>query len=301
MLLDAEEFDVSGLESSVWSAGVTAGDPLSLRAARPCALSPELIEEALGQARVRTMVSGLPEEQRRELIEAVLEQLADGREELPEELNERVLDGMLGALIAEFWLQVLTDLKTRGLQDVLVCCVDGLTGFPDAIEAVYPRTWVQTCLVHAVRAALRFVPYKDKKKVAADLRKIYTAVDRDHAEAELEHFAETWNPKYPMISASWIENWERIIPFLAFPPDLRRAVYTTNTIEALNRQIRKTIKTRGSFPDEDSARKLLYLAITRAPRPTEMAAHLRLELRARRVPNPLRRPHTRHCNLAITT
>jgi putative transposase len=167
---------------------------------------------------------------------------------------------------AKFWLQVLTDLKTRGVQDVLVCCIDGLTGFPDAIEAVYPKAWVQTCLVHAVRAALRFVPYKDRRAVAADLKKIYTAVDRDHAESELEHFAETWDHKYPMISASWIENWERIVPFLAFPPDVRRAVYTTNTIEALNRQIRKIIKTRGSFPDEDSARKLLYLAITRAQR-----------------------------------
>jgi putative transposase len=167
---------------------------------------------------------------------------------------------------AKFWLQVLTELRQRGVQDVLVCCVDGLTGFPDAIEAVFPRTWVQTCLVHQVRASLRFVPYKDKKKVAQDLRKIYTAVDRDHAEHELEAFAETWDQRYPMISASWIEHWERIVPFLAFPPDLRRAVYTTNTIEALNRQIRKIIKTRGSFPTEDSARKLLYLAITRAQR-----------------------------------
>jgi putative transposase len=165
---------------------------------------------------------------------------------------------------AKFWLQVLTDLKTRDVHDVMVCCVDGLTGFPEAIEAVYPKAWVQTCIVHAIRAALRFVPYKDKKKVAADLRKIYTAVDRDHAEQELERFAETWDAKYPMISQSWLENWERIVPFLAFPPDVRRAVYTTNTIEALNRQIRKIIKTRGSFPDEDSARKLLYLAITRA-------------------------------------
>jgi putative transposase len=167
---------------------------------------------------------------------------------------------------AKFWLAVLTDLKTRGVQDVLVCCVDGLTGFPDAIEAVFPQAWVQTCLVHAVRAALRFVPYKDKRAVAADLKKIYTASDRDAAWDQLEAFAERWDPKYPMISASWTESWERIVPFLAFPPELRRAVYTTNTIEALNRQIRKIIKTRGSFPDEDSARKLLYLAITRAQR-----------------------------------
>ena len=167
---------------------------------------------------------------------------------------------------AKFWLQVLTELKQRGVQDVLVCCVDGLTGFPDAIEAVYPQTWVQTCLVHQVRSSLRFVPHKDKKKVASDLRKIYTAVDRDHAERELEAFAETWDQRYPMISASWIEHWERIVPFLAFPQDVRRVVYTTNTIEALNRQIRKIIKTRGSFPNEDSARKLLYLAINNAER-----------------------------------
>src|SRR5579884_1841866 len=165
---------------------------------------------------------------------------------------------------AKFWLQVLTELKTRGVQDVLVCCVDGLTGFPEAIEAVYPKTWVQTCLVHLVRSSLRFVPYKDRRQVAKDLKAIYTAVDRDHAWEELERFAETWDPKYPMISASWTEHWERVVPFLAFPPDVRRAVYTTNTIEALNRQIRKIIKTRGSFPNEDSARKLLYLAITRA-------------------------------------
>jgi putative transposase len=165
---------------------------------------------------------------------------------------------------AKFWLQVLTELKTRGLHDVLVCCVDGLTGFPDAIEAVYPQTWVQTCLVHQVRSSLRFVPYKDKKQVAADLKRIYTAADRDHAETALEAFADKWDNRYPMISASWLEHWERIVPFLAFPPDLRRVVYTTNTIEALNRQIRKIIKTRGSFPTEDSARKLLYLAITGA-------------------------------------
>ena len=167
---------------------------------------------------------------------------------------------------AKFWLQVLTELRQRGVQDVLVCCVDGLAGFPEAIEAVYPQAWVQTCIVHQIRSSLRFVPYRDRRAVAADLKKIYTAVDRDHAEAELERFAEKWDHRYPMISARWIEHWERIVPFLAFPPDVRRVVYTTNTIEALNRQIRKIIKTRGSFPNEDSARKLLYLAITRAQR-----------------------------------
>lgn len=165
---------------------------------------------------------------------------------------------------AKFWLAVLTELRQRGVEDVLVCCVDGLAGFPEAIEAVYPKAWVQTCLVHQVRSSLRFVPYRDRRQVAGDLKKIYTATDRDAAEAELERFAERWDARYPMISAAWIEHWEHIVPFLAFPHDVRRVVYTTNTIEALNRQIRKIIKTRGHFPNEDSARKLLFLAITNA-------------------------------------
>jgi putative transposase len=122
----------------------------------------------------------------------------------------------------------LTELKQRGVQDVLVCCVDGLQGFPEAIEAVYPKTWVQTCLVHLVRSSLRFVPYKDRRPVAHDLKLIYTAVDRDHAWEQLERFAEKWDPKYPMISQGWTEHWERVVPFLAFPPDVRRAVYTTD-------------------------------------------------------------------------
>jgi putative transposase len=165
---------------------------------------------------------------------------------------------------AKFWLAVLTDLKQRGVQDVLVCCVDGLTGFPDAIEAVFPQAWVQTCLVHLVRSSLRFVPYRDKRAVAADLKKIYTATDQDAAADELARFADKWDGRYPTISRGWLEHWEQITPFLAFPPDVRRAIYTTNTIEALNRQIRKIIKTRGHFPTEDAARKLIYLAITRA-------------------------------------
>lgn len=193
---------------------------------------------------------------------------------------------------AKFWLSVLTELKQRGLTDVLVCCVDGLTGFPQAIEAVFPETWVQTCLVHQVRASMRFVPYKDRRAVASDLKTIYTAVDRDHAETELERFAARWDAKYPMISASWIEHFEQIVPFLAFPPDLRRAVYTTNTIEALNRQIRKTIKTRGSFPTEDSARKLLYLSITRAQRKWRHTYNWRSALTAFRIHFGDRIPNT---------
>lgn len=165
---------------------------------------------------------------------------------------------------AKFWLGVLSELKHRGVDDVLVCCVDGLTGFPEAIGAVYPHAWVQTCVVHQIRSSVRYVSYKDRKAVCADLKKIYTAIDRDHAEDELLAFAEKWDGRYPMISASWTASWEHIVPFLAFPADLRRIVYTTNTIEALNRQIRKHVKTRGSFPTQDAARKLLYLTITNA-------------------------------------
>ena len=129
---------------------------------------------------------------------------------------------------AKFWLQVLTDLKQRGVADVLVCCVDGLTGFPEAIEAVFPQTWVQTCIVHLVRSSMRFVPYKDRRAVAADLKKIYTATDQDAAADELARFADKWDQRFPTISRSWLEHWEHVIPFLAFPPDLRRVVYTTD-------------------------------------------------------------------------
>jgi putative transposase len=165
---------------------------------------------------------------------------------------------------AKFWLGVLSELKQRGVGDVLVCCVDGLTGFVEAIEAVFPQAWVQTCIVHQVRSSLRFVPYRDRRAVAADLKRIYTAVDQDAAADELQRFADKWDARYPTISRSWLEHWEQITPFLAFPPDLRRVTYTTNTIEALNRQIRKIIKTRGHFPTQDAARKLIYLAITNA-------------------------------------
>jgi putative transposase len=184
---------------------------------------------------------------------------------------------------AKFWLSVLSELKQRGVRDVLVCCVDGLKGFPEAIEAVFPHTWVQTCIVHQIRSSLRFVSYRDRKQVAADLKKIYTSIDRDAAETELERFAEKWDRRYPMISAGWIENWERIVPFLAFPPDVRRIVYTTNTIEALNRQIRKHIKTRGSFPTQDAARKLLYLTITNAQKTWKTAYNWSAALAAFRI------------------
>jgi putative transposase len=165
---------------------------------------------------------------------------------------------------AKFWMQVLTDLKTRGVRDILICCVDGLTGFPEAIEAIFPKTTVQTCIVHLIRASLKYVPRREREQVARELKPIYTAVDADQAQAELEAFDEKWGDRFPVITQAWLNAWEHVTPFLAFPEEVRRVIYTTNAIEALNRQLRKAIKTKGSFPNEDSARKLVYLALQNA-------------------------------------
>jgi putative transposase len=165
---------------------------------------------------------------------------------------------------AKFWLSVLTELKHRGVGDILFVCVDGLQGFPEAIEQAFPRATVQVCVVHQIRSSMRYVSYKDRKTVAADLRPIYTAPTVEAAEDALHAFAEKWDHRYPTISQSWLEHWEHITPFLAYSPEIRRVIYTTNSIEALHRQIRKIIKTRGSFPTQDAARKLIYLAIQKA-------------------------------------
>jgi len=165
---------------------------------------------------------------------------------------------------AKFWLAVLNDLRRRGVADVLISCVDGLKGFPEAIEATFPKAWVQTCIVHLIRASLRYVNYRDKKKVATALRPIYTAANADDALLELDAFEAEWGARYPAAVQAWRACWEHVTPFLALPEDLRRAVYTTNTIEGLHRQVRKAIKTRGHFPDEQAATKLIYLALIKA-------------------------------------
>lgn len=162
---------------------------------------------------------------------------------------------------AKFWLKVLTDLKNRGLKDILIACCDGLKGFPQAIEAVYPQTQVQLCIVHLIRNCLRYVPWKDSKAVAADLKPIYQAATLEDAEAALEAFAEKWDETYPAISQIWLRHWENIIPLFDYPMDIRRVIYTTNAIESLNRSLRKVIKTKAVFPDEESVFKLMYLAL----------------------------------------
>lgn len=165
---------------------------------------------------------------------------------------------------AKFWLAILNDLRNRGCEDVFVLCADGLTGLPEAVEAAFPKTVFQTCIVHMVRSSTRFVAWKDRKAVCADLRTIYTAPNLEAAEQALEHFDDQWQDKYPMIASSWRKRWDELTPFLRFPPDMRRAIYTTNAIEALNRQLRKIVKTRGAFPSEDAAKKLLFLALRNA-------------------------------------
>jgi putative transposase len=162
---------------------------------------------------------------------------------------------------SKFWLSVLTELQNRGVKDIFIACVDGLTGFPEAIEAVFPQTQVQLCIVHLVRNALSYVSYKDRRAVAAGLKTIYAAATESEAEQALILFAERWDTQYPMISKSWMNHWQRIIPFFAFPADIRKAIYTTNAIESLNMTLRKVLRNHRSFPTDESAMKVIYLAI----------------------------------------
>jgi putative transposase len=162
---------------------------------------------------------------------------------------------------AKFWLQVLTELKNRGVNEVFIVCVDGLKGFPEAIETVFPEAQVQLCLVHQVRGSLNYVSWKQRKAVAADLKPIYQASTVEDAEQRLDDFAAKWDGAYPTISQMWRRNWEHLTPFFAYPADIRKVIYTTNAVESLNMSLRKVIKTRGSFPTQEAAMKLLYLAL----------------------------------------
>jgi putative transposase len=162
---------------------------------------------------------------------------------------------------AKFWLQVVTELKNRGVNDIFIACVDGLKGFPEAIESVFPQTEIQLCIVHLVRHSLNYVGWKKRREVAADLKLIYTAATEVEAEQRLAEFAGKWDEKFPLIAKSWRTNWPRVIPFFAHPPEIRKIIYTTNAIESLNMSLRKVTKTRSSFPNDEAAAKLLYLAL----------------------------------------
>ena len=162
---------------------------------------------------------------------------------------------------AKCWLGILNELKNRGVDDLFIACVDGLSGFPEAVEAAFPQTQIQLCIVHMVRNSLRYVPWKQRKAVAADLKKIYQAASAKEAETQLDAFEKAWDAAYPTISKSWRQHWAHLTPFFAFPPDIRRVIYTTNAIESLNSTLRKIIKTRRMVPSEEATIKLLYLAL----------------------------------------
>lgn len=165
---------------------------------------------------------------------------------------------------AKFWLNVLTELQNRGVKDILIACVDGLKGFPDAINTVYPETQIQLCIVHMVRNSLKFVPWKDYKAITADLKRIYQSITEEEALMALDQFEQRWDSKYPNISRSWRNNWQNVSTLFNYPDDIRKAIYTTNAIESLNSVIRKAIKKRKLFPHDDSAKKVIYLAIEQA-------------------------------------
>jgi len=171
---------------------------------------------------------------------------------------------------AKFWLSVLTELQNRGVKDILIACVDGLKGFPDAIQTVFPLTQIQLCIVHQVRNSVKFVPWKDYKSVTADLKRIYQSVTEEEALVALDQFSACWDDKYPQISRSWRASWDNLNTLFNYPEDIRKAIYTTNAIESLNSVIRKVIKKRKLFPTDDSARKVVYLAVKEASKKLSM-------------------------------
>lgn len=181
-------------------------------------------------------------------------------------LNTEGLKEVLGLWVeqtegAKFWLKVIAEIKARGVDDILIAAIDGLKGFPEAIESVYPDAQIQLCLVHMVRNSLRYVSFKDRKHVAADLKTVYRAPNVEQAEKALDAFEKEWGEKFPLIGKSWRTHWEFLIPFFAYPSPIRRAMYTTNTIESLNFSLKKAVKNRSSFPTDEAAVKLLYMAL----------------------------------------
>ena len=167
---------------------------------------------------------------------------------------------------AKFWMNVLTDIRNRGVKDILIACMDGLTGFPEAVRAIYPDTRIQLCIVHMVRNSTKYVSYKDLKAVCADLKKIYSAPNEEEGLAALDDFGKAWNSRYPMIQRSWMNHWDDLNEFFNYPEEIRRAIYTTNAIESLNYKLRKVTRNRSAFPDDESIFKIMYLAINKASR-----------------------------------
>ena len=176
---------------------------------------------------------------------------------------------------AKFWLKIMTEIKNRGVRDIFIACVDGLKGFPEAIEATFPQAEVQLCVVHMIRNSLRYVSWKDRKALASDLKTVYHASSEDEARENLGAFAHKWDGRYPTISKSWQANWQRVIPYFSYPEEIRRIIYTTNAIESLNNTLKKTIKNRASFPNDEAAVKLLYLSLRNIQKKWTMPARFR--------------------------
>ncbi|WP_257670985.1 IS256 family transposase, partial [Parapedobacter tibetensis] len=174
---------------------------------------------------------------------------------------------------AKFWLSVLTDLKQRGVEDILIACIDGLKGFPEAIEAVFPNTRVQLCIVHQIRSSMKYVPDKEKKTVMEDLKPVYKAVNAEQGYERLLEFEEKWGKKYPLTARSWLQNWDNLSTFFEYDGDVRRVIYTTNPIEGMHRQVRKITKTKGAFTSEQALLKLLYLVIREITKKWTMPIH----------------------------
>ncbi len=174
---------------------------------------------------------------------------------------------------AKFWLNVLTELQNRGVKDILIACVDGLKGFPDAINTAFPETQVQLCIVHMVRNSMKYVPWKDYKAVTVDLKKIYKPVTEDEALLELDNYSNRWDDKYPQLSRSWRSHWHNLNTLFGYPEDISRAIYTTNAIESMNGVVRKAIKKRKLFPTDDSSMKVVYLAVQQASKKWTMPTH----------------------------
>jgi putative transposase len=190
-------------------------------------------------------------------------------------INSEGKKELLGLWLAEtegskFWMNVLTELQNRGIQDIFIACVDGLSGFPEAINVVFPQTKIQLCIVHQVRNSLKYVSYKDRKAVASELKNIYKSISEEQAKLELDRFAEKWDYQYPSISKSWYRNWDNLITLFDYPDEIRKIIYTTNAIESLNSVIRKAINNRKIFPNDNSAVKIIYLAIEQASRKWSM-------------------------------
>lgn len=174
---------------------------------------------------------------------------------------------------AKFWLGVITELKNRGIKDIFIACVDGLKGFPEAIESVFPNTQIQLCIVHMIRNSVKYVNWKDRKLVCEDLKMIYKSATEQQAQISLDAFGKKWDKKYPTISQMWSNNWDRVIPFFDYPEDIRKVIYTTNAIESLNRSLRKVIKTKGAFPNDASILKIFYLALANISKKWTLPIH----------------------------